>query len=213
MKQLACALFDMDGVMIDTEPQYDKFWQHKEKKLNLGIQNFEKKIKGTTLPNILDRYFSDFEKEDVDKLVAEIDEFEANMDFPEIPGALKFVKELKNQGIKVGLVTSSTDTKMENVNNKLFFNKLFDVIITASDIEHGKPAPDCYLIAAQKLDVDPKNCIVFEDSFSGIEAGNSAGMTVVGLATTNSRESLKGKTKYIIPDFEGFTLEELGELL
>lgn len=209
MENNICVLFDMDGVMIDTEPQYDVFWKHAGDKYNTGIANFEKVIKGTTLPNILKKYFSHLAQEELNNLSDSLDKFEANMNFEEIPGSVKFVKELKAKGIKVGLVTSSTDTKLIAVNKAKQFDQLFDTVVSAARVTEGKPNPRCFLLAAEDLGVDPKDCIVFEDSFAGIEAGIAAGMKVVGLATTNPEESLKDKCCKVIPDFKNFSVEDL----
>lgn len=215
MGKFACVLFDMDGVMLDTESQYDIFWGNVGKKYYPNVPDFSKQIKGTTLPNILKKYFSDIPKSEVDTLVVELDQFEANMSFHEIPGSLTFLDKLKQSGIKVGLVTSSTDTKMNAVNNTLHFDKIFDTIVTASDVKQGKPNPDCFLLGAERLNVSPEDCIVFEDSIAGIQAGYSAGMTVIGVATTLPKEQLEAenKCKAIIPDFKGLTVEKLKELI
>lgn len=209
MENDLCFLFDMDGVMIDTEPQYDVFWKHAADKYNVGIPNFERIIKGTTLPNILKKYFSEYTESEVNTLVDELEKFEAGMEYPEIPGSVDFVKMLKEKGFKVGLVTSSTAKKLEGVYRDTQFDKLFDTIVYAERIIHGKPAPDCFLLAAKDLNVDPKNCIVFEDSFAGIEAGTTAGMKVIGLATTHPAESLDGKCSMIIPNFKKLQLSDI----
>lgn len=213
MTKIKCVLFDMDGVMLDTESQYDKFWKHAGERFSLGIQDFEKKIKGTTLPSIIKRYFSEFDEKDITNLITDLDKFEASMTYIEIPGSIAFVKLLKQKGIKVGLVTSSSDTKMNGVNKDKGFDKLFDTVVTAARVEHGKPDPTCYLLGAKDLNVDPKDCVVFEDAFAGIEAATKAGMPVIGLATTNKKEQLESKCKAVIPNFEGFTLEKLEALL
>lgn len=195
----------MDGVMLDTEPQYDKFWKHASERYNIGIPDFEKKIKGTTLPNILKKYFSEYTDKELDTLCKELDVFESNMEYPQIPGSIHFVQSLKNKGYKVGLVTSSTDTKLVGVYRAHGFDRLFDTIVSAARVEHGKPNPDCYLLAAKDLNVDVENCIVFEDSFAGVDAGIAAGMPVIGLATTNPADSLKDKCVKVINDFKGQT--------
>lgn len=209
MKKEICVLFDMDGVMIDTETQYDVIWKHIGDKYSVGIPRFEKLIKGTTLPNIINKYFSELSEDEKNNIEKTIDEFEANMNFSEIPGALKFVDELKAAGIKVGLVTSSTQPKLNAVNKMRHFDRLFDTIVAAERVVQGKPNPECYLIAARDLGVAPENCIVFEDSFNGIVAGKSAGMTVVGLATTHDANSLKEMVDVTIPDFRNFGLPDL----
>lgn len=209
MKREICVLFDMDGVMIDTESQYDIVWKHIGDKYKVGIPNFEKVIKGTTLPNIMKKYFSDLTEEDRQDIEKTIDDFETNMVFPEIPGSLRFVDELKAGGIKVGLVTSSTQTKLNAVNKVRHFDRLFDTIVAAERVVHGKPNPECYLLAAKDLKADPKDCIVFEDSFAGLEAGKAAGMTIVGLCTTHPAEKLMPYTDTIIPDFKNFGVSDL----
>ncbi|MDU1892382.1 MAG: HAD family phosphatase [Dysgonomonas sp.] len=213
MKNITCVLFDMDGVMIDTEAQYDIFWKRAGERYNISIPNFEKVIKGTTLPNILKKYFSECTKEELDNLVADLDKFESQMQYPEIPGSVHFVEKLKNKGLKVGLVTSSTDTKLIGVYREKHLDTLFDTIVSAARVVNGKPAPDCYLLAAKDLEVDPKDCIVFEDSFAGIEAGQSAGMIVIGLSTTHPADKIAEKGVKVIPNFEGFTYEAMLELV
>lgn len=213
MKEIQCALFDMDGVMIDTEPQYDVLWKHLGDKYNVGIPNFEKVIKGTTMDNILARYFSYLTKEEVNDLIKYHNAFEHNMSFDEIPGAISFVQELKSIGIKVGLVTSSDEEKLKAVNKQQHFNSLFDTIVSAGHITKSKPDPEGYLLAAKRLEAKPENCIVFEDSFAGIEAGKAAGMAVIGLYTTHPKEVIEERGVKSIPDFKGFTFEMLTDLL
>lgn len=213
MKKDICVLFDMDGVLLDTETQYDIFWKHTGDRYNVGIQNFEKVIKGTTLPNIIKKYFSELSQEEQDNIVKATDEFELTMSFHEIPGALSFVDELKTNGIKVGLVTSSMQTKLDAVNKVQHFDKIFDTLVSGDRVVLGKPNPECFLLAAKDLGVKPENCIVFEDSFAGIEAGKAAGMFVIGLSTTHPAEQLKDKTNTIIPNFKDFTLDDLFKLI
>lgn len=213
MKNITCVLFDMDGVLLDTETQYDVFWKRAGERFSLGIPNFEKQIKGTTLPNILKKYFSEYSKEEVDRLEEDLDKFESQMEYPEIPGSVKFVESLKAKGLKVGLVTSSTDTKLVGVYREKHFDTLFDTIVSAARVVNGKPSPDCYLLAAKDLGVTPEECIVFEDSFAGIEAGQSAGMTVIGLSTTHSAEKIAEKGVKVIPNFLNLNFEDMIEMI
>lgn len=195
--------------MLDTETQYSVIWKHLGDKYNAGVENFEQKIKGTTLPNILKKYFSHLSQAEIESLIHEHDVFEENMKFIEIPGSIDFVKQLKEKGFKVGLVTSSSDIKMNGVNQVLHFNQLFDTIVTASRVKKGKPDPECYLLAAKDLNVKPEDCIVFEDSLAGIEAATKAGMRVIGLSTTHAEEMLKDKCYMVIPDFKSIQLSEI----
>ena len=209
MENKICALFDMDGVVIDTEPQYDIIWRAIGKKYLPEIEGFEKIIKGTTMPDILSNHFSHLSEDELQNLVCMHDEFERKMTYPEIPNVVSFIQSLKKAGISTGLVTSSGEDKVTAVSEKFHFDTLFDTIVTARHISEGKPNPMCYLLAAQNLGINPSNCFVFEDSFAGIKAGTAAGMKVIGLSTTNSKESLQDKALMVIPDFSNFSISQL----
>ena len=202
-------LFDLDGVIIDTEPQYDIFWKKTAEKYKLGIDNFERIIKGTILPNILSNYFSFLPESEQQEIAVANQAFELEMDIIPVPGALTFLEEAKKAGIPIGLVTSSDECKIEYAFNRLPIRQYFDTIVSADRIIHGKPDPMCYILAAQDLGVSPENCYVFEDSFNGIKSGNAAGMKVIGLSTTNSDESIAKDCIKVIPDFCNFPVYSL----
>ena len=209
MKKKIYVLFDLDGVVIDTEPQYEIIWKVIGEKYRPDIKGLENIIKGTIMPDILSAYFSHLSEEEISRLIEMHDEFERNMTYPEIPGAISFIRSLKNAGIPTGLVTSSGDEKVMAVSKQYHFDELFDTVVTAQRIKEGKPNPMCYLLAAEDLGANPSDCFVFEDSFAGIQAGAAAGMKVIGLSTTNPKESLQDKVIQVIPDFRGFTPEKL----
>lgn len=202
------ALFDFDGVVVDTEPIYDIFWNEAGKRYGLGIDNFAAVIKGTTLPYIMDKYFSDRSEEFRQMVVKESTEYESTMPLPAMPGSMEFLHMLKDKGVQIGLVTSSDDTKVARAFKLHHLENMFDTVVTADRITKGKPDPMCYLLAASDLGVSPADCLVFEDSFAGIQAGTDAGMRVIGLSTTNPTESLKDKVYEVIPNFEKITYED-----
>ena len=205
------ALFDLDGVILDTESQYTIFWEQVGLDY-LGKSGFGTLIKGQTLVNIFQNHFPD--KSQHEKITKALYDFEANMNLPYIPGAKEFILALKKAGVKLAVVTSSNQEKMANVYKKIpDFPSLFDKILTAEMFAKGKPAPDCYLLGAKVFQADIKNCVVFEDSFHGLEAGRSAGMKVVGLATTNPKEKIANLSDIVINDFTNFTLEKMLEVL
>ena len=194
-------LFDLDGVIIDTEPQYDIFWEKVAEKYQLGIENFINLIKGTTNFDIISLYFSHLPATAHHEIIGAYQAFELNMDIITFPGALAFLEQVKNAKIPMGLVTSSDDYKLEYVFSRIPIRKYFDTIVSADRITKGKPDPMCYLLAARDLGISPDNCYVFEDSFKGIKAGNSAGMKVIGLSTTNPADSIIKDCIKVIPDF------------
>ena len=90
---------------------------------------------------------------------------------------------------------------------------MVDRILTAEMFQKSKPDPDCFLLGAKVFETLPANCVVFEDSFHGIQAGNAAGMPVVGLSTTNPAEAIQNQCARVIPNFTRFTYEEMMNLL
>jgi HAD superfamily hydrolase (TIGR01509 family) len=208
------ALFDLDGVIIDSEPQYDRFWGNQGKLHNLG-HDFAGKIKGQTMSQILSKYFNDFSIDEQNQIVEECTKFEIAIECPLIAGSEIFIKQLKRQGIKTGLVTSSDDVKMARIIKKFNMQSWFDTVVTANSVTRSKPDPQCYLMAAENLKSAVKDCIVFEDSFAGIAAGRNAGMKVVALATTNSRQTIEatGNADLIIDNFMKFSYDDCLQLL
>lgn len=174
-------LFDLDGVLIDSEGLYTRFWADTEREFPTGIPDFAKKIKGTNLKSIMD-YFSE---EDRPKILAKIYDFDSHLTYEPFPGAEEVLKQLRNKGIKTALVTSSNSEKMEQFHKVLpQFREYFDVIIDGSMVTKGKPDPEGYLLAAQALNEAPKDCIVVEDSLQGVMSGRASGAQVWGLSTT-----------------------------
>ncbi|MDE7111255.1 MAG: HAD family phosphatase [Muribaculaceae bacterium] len=178
-------LFDLDGVLIDSEGLYTRFWAETEKEFPTGIDNFATVIKGTNLKSIMN-YFSE---EDRPKILAKIYEFDSNLTYKPFPDAENFLRFLKEKNVKTALVTSSNTEKMDQFHKVLpSFRSYFDVIIDGSMVSRGKPDPEGYLLAAKAIGEKPENCIVVEDSLQGIMAGKNAGAEVWGLYTTLPRE-------------------------
>ena len=138
---IKAALFDLDGVLIDSETLYTRFWENVGKVHNLPSPTFAYDIKGTTLTDILNTHFSNPQvRKDVDRL---LHEFENEIVYPIFPGALEFVDLLRSQGLKTVIVTSSDTKKMDF----LFaqhpgFSSHFDAIVTACDVTRSKPDPE-----------------------------------------------------------------------
>lgn len=202
MKELKAALFDLDGVVFDTEPQYTKFWGKQCLEFHPDKHNLANEIKGQTLTQIFDKYFSGSLLDKQPLITARLNEFEKQMTFEYIYGFEKFIEDLHTRGVKTAVVTSSNIPKMNSVYSmRPEFKKLFDAILTAEDFVESKPHPDCYLKAASKLGVKTDECIVFEDSFNGLKSGWAACMAIVGLATTNSAESIKPYSDIVIRNY------------
>lgn len=201
MTKITTVLFDFDGVIANTEPQYDIYIEDLGKEYNLEYEDFAALVKGTTTPDIIKNYFSHLSENDQRKISGDMDDFEQRMDFPLVDGVMEFINYLKENNYRVGLVTSSQEVKMKRALKLLKLTDTFDTIVTAARITNGKPNPMCYLLAASDLGVVPEECIVFEDSFHGIRAGKDAGMKVVGVSTTISSDRLTPIADGVISDF------------
>lgn len=200
MEKITTVLFDFDGVIANTEHQYDAFNEDLAKQYNLG-NDFVLGVKGMTAGDIMNKYFSHYSQEEIARVRNKIDEFEKQMDFHPVEGVLEYLEYLKKSRYKLGLVTSSPDSKMEIALEKMELTDVFDVVITENRITRGKPDPMCYILAAEDLEVSPRQCLVFEDSIHGIEAAKYAGMKVIGVATSIPKELLKEKTDQVMDDF------------
>ena len=156
------ALFDFDGTLMDTEPQYSIFWGRQGEKFHPEIPNFERVIKGQTLGQIFDGYFANM-PEVQQQITEELNEFEQTMKFSYISGAKEYVLRLREKGIKTAIVTSSNDKKMAHAYRACpELKEMFDLILTADMFTHSKPDPDCFLTAAEKLGHTPNECVVYE---------------------------------------------------
>jgi HAD superfamily hydrolase (TIGR01509 family) len=211
---LKAALFDLDGVVFDTEPQYSVFWGSQCRLYHPERPGLEHEIKGQTLTEIYDQWFSGPLLSEQPLITQRLNAYEQQMHYDYIAGFESLISELHRHGVYTAVVTSSNLPKMESVYRyQPGFRSLFDAILTSEDFAQSKPHPDCYLRAAQRLGIQIDECVVFEDSFNGLRAGRNAGMKVVGLVTTNPQETIAPLSDLQIPDFTSLTYETLSALL
>lgn len=201
-------LFDLDGVVVDSESIYTQFWSDIDKLYPTGVENFAITIKGNTLQRILADYFPDNDvKQDI---LERIKDFEINMRYKPFAEAIRFINELKRNQFRIAIVTSSSQKKMDNLYaQNPGFREMFDAVVTGDMVSHSKPDPEPYLLGAKAIGVAPESCYVFEDSISGIESGIRAGATVIGLATTLPYDKIDGKAHLTINDFTGFHVGDM----
>ena len=200
-------LFDLDGVLLDSEGQYSIFWGQMDQEYPTGIPEFASYIKGFHLTRILG-YFADDEVRGqvFDKLL----EFERHMRFEFFPGALEFVQQLRDNGIPMVIVTSSDRKKMQSLYEQHpQFPTLFDHIITGDMVTKAKPDPECFLTASRQIGVDIKDCIVFEDSRNGLIAARESGARVIGVATTLSTAEVRELSDMTIDAVSQLTVSQM----
>ena len=189
-KRNIAVLFDLDGVLVDSEGIYTEFWEEIDRRYHTGVKDFAHVIKGNTLARILGTYFPD---ESIRRaILVELKRQEEEMVYRLFPGVDRLVMSLKEASIPTAIVTSSNAAKMRHLFNAVpLLRDNIDIIITEEDVTNSKPNPEGYLKASERLGVDPSHAVVFEDSLAGIEAGRRAGAVVVGVATTNPRSTIE----------------------
>lgn len=198
-------LFDLDGVLIDSESEYTGIWTEINDCFPTGINNFALAIKGQTLPEILGKYFS---PEIHDEVVTMLYEKEQKMRYEYLPGARELLEEIKNEGYGCILVTSSNEMKMKHLREERpELPSYFKDMVTADKVNHSKPDPEGYILGAKMLNLTSADCVVFEDSLQGVMAGKRSGAFVIGLSTTLDAETLRPHCDMIIKDLSETNLK------
>lgn len=201
-------LFDLDGVLIDSEREYSKIWAQVNKEYPTGVKSLEVVIKGCTLDKILDDHYP--EPETRGKVVKRLYELEKQMKYSYLPGAERLLRDIMKSPYKMALVTSSNDVKMAHLDEELpELRGMFDFIVTADLITKSKPDPEGYLLGAKGIGCDANRCVVFEDSLQGVKAGRNSGAYVVGVAGTLPAEVLAPYADIVTDNLETITLDEL----
>lgn len=212
-------LFDMDGVLVNSEPYYDAYHRKIAKRLNITItEAHDKKFRGTPSRKIYESIIEEFQPSvTADELLEE--EIEqarlafASGEIPAVPHAFDLLRHLKNSGFLVGVATSNYRFNVESIlrlNNGLQY---VDHISSMESITRPKPAPDVFLHAAQALQVDPSDCVVIEDSPNGIAAAKAAGMKVIGYADPGQIKLDLSQADLIISSFADVTAADVTAML
>lgn len=196
MASLQGALFDWDGVIVDSSAAHELSWDllAGEEKLTLPPGHFKRgfgrknaviipEILGwTTDPGEIAR-LGDRKEELYREIIRE-------RGIEPLPGVYELLRGLKEAGIPCCVGTSSSRENIETIMDIAHLREYFADITSAEDVTVGKPDPEVFLKAAKKIDRRPEDCVVFEDAIYGLEAGRAGGMKVVGVATTHPLEDL-----------------------
>lgn len=195
---LKAVLFDLDGVLLDTEGIYSDFWSEVNRRYPTGVEDFARRIKGSTLTDIFEKYFA---PEVRSEIIEMLKRQEHEMVYRLYPGAAKLLEELRYAGIPTAIVTSSNRPKMEVVYSRLpLFADYVTALITDEDVTASKPDPQGYLSAADRLGIDPADCVVVEDSLAGLKAGRAAGAKVLAVTTTNTLDDVAPLADAVVND-------------
>lgn len=200
----------MDGVVIDTHESVTRFWLELAEQYNVRLtaEDFARHIYGCPLNQTLDICFPNLTADQRAGIHHHMVEYESNLLYSEVPGVTALLRTLKQNNFPIALVTSGEPHKVEAVLSQLALTDVFTTIVTATDISRGKPDPEGYLLAANRLSQSPEACIVLEDSTAGITAGVAAGAYCVGIDSWGNRDGLlRAGASYIIPNFSAVRLD------
>jgi beta-phosphoglucomutase len=208
-------LFDWDGVVIDSHAQHEESWGLLSAEIDQALpEGFMKQTFGMRNQTIFPLWMPHLEGKDAEiialgnrkeELYREIlrrDGIEA------LPGVKDFLKAARVAGIPASVGSSTPRKNIDTVIEMAGLEGLFDAIVSADDVQRGKPDPEVFLKGAAKLNRKPERCVVFEDAFVGIQAGKSGGMKVVGIASTHPIEKLT-EADFALDNLKGVSPLEL----
>jgi HAD superfamily hydrolase (TIGR01509 family) len=208
-------IFDMDGVIINSKDHVEVFWLKKLKEYGIYIpeEEREKRFHGRPARPTVNDLFAELSEETREEIIEECAEYDASVEsYPMIPGVDDFIKKCVDAGIRIGLVTSALPGKVDRMLAGLSLSNPFECMVTANLVTNGKPDPECYLLAAEKLGIDPESMVVFEDSVSGVKSASDAGATVIGVNEDSLIGPLKSSGAVMVQnDFTKTVLDSDGE--
>ena len=210
-------IWDMDGIIVDSARHHLKGWQivFQERGANYTEEDFWRntgKRSDTIIKSVLGEKIS---PDEIMAIIREKDEtFRQLMgqNIRPLPGVLKLITSLKEHGFKIAIASSAPMKNIQLITQSLKIHKHFDAIVSGWEVTRGKPDPQTFLRAAEKLGVEAKNCIVIEDAISGVTASKRAGMPCIAVTNTTPREELR-EADLIIDSLEEITIDDLDRLL
>jgi len=188
-------IFDMDGTLVDNMRFHTEAWGKMlaENGVPMNAHDFLVKTAGKTNREILPTVFEGISDERITELGERKESLYQELFLPHraaVAGAIEFLEEARRLGVKMAVATAAPVVNVEFILDGLNLRQYFQAITTAADIRNGKPDPEIFLKSAEKLAVEPQNCIVFEDAVGGFEAAHRAGMQSIGIATVNSIDEI-----------------------
>lgn len=217
LENVKACIFDLDGTLIDSMGLWEGVDEEYFSMHNIPLpDDYQKMIDGMSIVEIAvftkEKYGF---KESVEEMLDQWNKMAYRKYAHEIqakPGANEFLLKCKEKGLKIGVATSNSIPLYNAVANNLKFNEVVEVVVTGEDVKNGKPDPESYLKVAQKLNVNPKDCLVFEDLVVGIKAGLAAGMktcAVFDKYSIDQDEERRKQADYYINDFNDVIKAEM----
>jgi len=210
-------LWDMDGVIANTALFHFEAWRETFHKR--GVEFTEEDFKhsfglrnDSIIRNIMGAEVSDKEIEAIARDKETNFRHRLPRHLEPLKGVIKLLKDLKKAGFKMALASSTPKENLDLLTRSLGINDYFEAVISEEDVTEGKPSPQPFLLAAQRLKVLPHNCIVIEDAIAGVQAAKTAGMKCIAVTTTHPRDSLS-QADLVVDSLEQVELNTVESLL
>lgn len=210
-------IFDLDGVIVDTAKYHFLAWKNLANELGIHFSEEEnEQLKGVSRVRSLEKILAWGDKtisqDEFNRLMAEknedylryINKMDESELLPQVKETLQFLKT-SNQGIALG----SASKNARHIIDKVHVTSFFDAVVDGNDVSKAKPDPEVFLIAAQELQIEANECIVFEDSVAGVQAANTAGMISIGIGSAK----VLHEAKYVFKDFTEISESFLNDLI
>ena len=219
---MPAALFDLDGTLIDTYDAHHAAWRTAcaAHGIDLTPEMFAWSF-GRTNPAIIGRLWPDhgfaLPDEVAMNAIAEEKEsdFRAELDraFPAMPGVPELLRGLRDAGWHIAIGTSAPQENLDLAVDRLGIAEFVDATVCGTEVTHGKPDPEVFLLAANRVGMDPAACIVVEDAGAGIDAGKAGGMRTIGLVSTGRTHAELAHADLVVERFDQLTLEHFQSLV
>jgi len=210
-------IWDMDGVIADTGPYHFKAWQmiFQERAVNFTRKDFNRQFGQRNDTIIRHTLGEQLLQNEVDAIAHEKEEAFRKLirqNVQSLPGAISLMKSLADYGFKIALASSAPMENIHLVTESLGINNCFQAIVYGREVTDGKPSPQAFLLAAEKLGVEPEHCIVIEDAIAGVTACKSAGMRCIAVTNTHPGDKL-AEADLIVDTLETISPNDLVRLI
>lgn len=208
---IKAVIFDLDGVIIDSNPAIESFWKSWTDRENITLTDalICEWIYGRKVGDTISGLFNHLDDDRKQEIHTTAHSFDTAMQPDAVQGVVKFIQLLSATGVPTGVVTSSHHSRMLKMLERTGIDRNFTHFITAHDVTYGKPHPEPYEKMREKMNVSCEHCLVFEDAISGILSAKAAGMHAIGIGNEITGPGLlSAGASDIIKDFTGsFTRE------
>lgn len=210
-------IWDLDGVIADTASFHFRAWQHVAETRNISFTEDDfRQTFGKRNPEIIaEKFGDDISPQEAERIAGTKEAVFrriAKQSIKPFPGVLNLLLSIRSAGWSTAIASSTPPENIALIADSLEITGLFDAVVSSTDVDRGKPDPECFLLAAERLGVAPDNCVVIEDAVAGVQAAKRAGMQCIAVTNTHPAQKLAEADK-VVNSLEEITAETVASLL